>query len=88
MHELFDDPSPPADTCPSCDAELVAGDDFCHECGHALAWRDPDAAAGATTPEGADELDLQRCPACPDGWIRTLPNLHRQCESCGYMERV
>jgi hypothetical protein len=84
---MWSEPTPgtAAETCALCGADLVGGDDFCRGCGHSVSWREPGAVG---TGVDSDDAALERCPACPDGWIRTLPDSHRQCESCGYMERA
>lgn len=67
--------------CPGCGEPDLAGDDFCHECGHAF-----------THFRGADEVVREAdrgaaCPVCPSGELTALEYGRTQCDSCGYTTR-
>jgi hypothetical protein len=73
----------PTRECPGCGAPDVAGDDFCHACGHAFAYfgADLDAAFDGGADAGG------RCPICGAGELMQLDHGRTQCDSCGYMPR-
>jgi ribosomal protein S27AE len=66
-----------ARTCPGCGAADLAGDDFCHECGHAFAHFGADV----------DEPRGEPCPMCATGELMSLDHGRTQCDQCGYMVR-
>lgn len=66
--------------CPGCGVPDLAGDDFCHECGHSFEH------LGVSVEHG----DLERgapCPMCHGGELAQLDHGRTQCDSCGYMVR-
>lgn len=67
--------------CPGCGEPDLAGDDFCHECGHSFEHFDR-APAG----EGEGHA-LEECPMCPTGTLVVLEYGRTQCDSCGYTSR-
>ncbi|MCW2971900.1 MAG: Double zinc ribbon [Thermoleophilia bacterium] len=83
----FDDaaagPVGPSRECPGCGAPDLAGDDFCHECGHAFAHfgGDLDSAFDAGGGRGGN------CPTCGTGELVRLDHGRTQCDQCGYMAR-
>ena len=72
--------APARPDCLGCGAPDLAGDDFCHTCGHSFAHfggeGDPLAEA-----RGAP------CPMCATGELTALDHGRTQCDSCGYMLR-
>lgn len=77
-----DDPAPRAPTrpdCPGCGAPDLAGDDFCHECGHSFEHFEAGQAAEA-------EAGVP-CPICATGELVELEYGRTQCDSCGYTAR-
>jgi hypothetical protein len=82
------DPEPAGETrtptrpdCPGCGAADLAGDDFCHECGHAF-----EHFGSADDLVDAAEHG-QQCPVCSAGELVTLEYGRTQCDSCGYTLR-
>lgn len=67
--------------CLGCGAPDLAGDDFCHECGHAF------------THFGSIDVDVEQaghgaaCPMCATGELAELEYGRTQCDSCGYTVR-
>jgi hypothetical protein len=68
--------------CPGCGEPDLAGDDFCHECGHAFTH----FGAGSGDPF-EDEANASPCPMCGTGEVVALDHGRSQCDSCGYMAR-
>ncbi|MCW2924272.1 MAG: Double zinc ribbon [Thermoleophilia bacterium] len=67
--------------CPGCGAPDLAGDDFCHECGHSFSHF-------SSADDIVEEVEHGvRCPICGAGELVTLEYGRTQCESCGYTAR-
>lgn len=67
--------------CPGCGEPDLAGDDFCHECGHSFEH------LGATGVDADDLEHADPCPMCHGGELVALDHGRTQCDSCGYMSR-
>ena len=73
--------APSRPDCPGCGEPDLAGDDFCHECGHSfdhLGREDMEAGSHALGEE---------CPMCASGELMVLEYGRTQCDSCGYTAR-
>jgi ribosomal protein S27AE len=69
--------------CPGCGAEDLAGDDFCHECGHSFEH----LRAHNGDDDSDPDLEGEPCPMCTSGTVMTLDHGRAQCDACGYMPR-
>jgi serine/threonine protein phosphatase PrpC len=77
--------------CPTCGADVRAGDSFCEACGTSLAFVDPTDATGAPVPDalgGSDDLlespiSLSRSLVVSEDTSDTVPVTARRCTDCG-----
>ena len=70
----------PAQDCASCGAEIVAGEDFCRECGHSVDF-------GTRLVEGDLDEDNNAgviCPSCGATHMVRTSDGRFVCETCGY----
>ena len=67
--------------CPGCGEPDLAGDDFCHECGHAFTHFGAGDDAIDAVEHGA------QCPSCAAGELVELEYGRTQCDACGYTLR-
>jgi hypothetical protein len=74
---------PMSDSCPHCDAELTAGDDFCRNCGHSLDYRGDNA--DLFTPADEDQNAGDICPHCGATHMVTTKGGRHLCETCGFL---
>lgn len=72
----------PTPECPGCGEPDLAGDDFCHECGHSFEH----LGAAQTVDGDDDESGGEPCPVC-SGTVVALEYGRRQCDLCGYTAR-
>lgn len=80
--ESHTEPAAPARECPGCGAPDLAGDDFCHACGHAFAHFGADLDGAIEGGSGGGS-----CPTCGTGELTRLDHGRTQCDQCGYMAR-
>ena len=68
--------------CPGCGAQDLAGDDFCHACGHSF-----EHFATSRLDED-DDGAVDACPMCASGQLVAHDYGRTQCDSCGYTARI